>query len=103
MRLSSRSLRATRVKRALEGLMQRYGPKVYLDVDDIYVIDKYNRVVAVTYLRYNNTYMLNANKWLADDGYTQIVDYPNKFNLHTWSLYESVDFYNRKPRHLWQG
>lgn len=68
-------------------MIQRYGPKVYLDVDDIYVMDKYNRVVAVTYARYNSTHLLNINKWLVDNGYAQIADYPNEFNPYSWSLY----------------
>ena len=66
--------------------------KVYLDVDDIYVMDKYNRVVAVTYIRYNSTHLLNVNKWLIDNGYAVISDYYNEFSPYTWRLYEYYRF-----------
>ena len=72
-------------KQALYNLI--YGKTAYLDVDDIYVIDKYNRVIAVTYARINETHLLNVNKWLVDNGYAVISDYPNEFNPYTWTLY----------------
>jgi len=72
-------------KQALYNLI--YGKTVHLDVDDIYVIDKYNRVIAVTYVRFNETHLLNVNKWLIDDGYAVISDYPNEFDPYTWQLY----------------
>lgn len=74
-------------KRALEHLIQRYGTEVYLDVDDVYVMDKYNRVVAVVYTRYNDTHLLNVNEWLVENSYVQIVDYSNEFDPYSWSLY----------------
>ena len=61
--------------------------KVYLDVDDLYVIDRYNRLVAVVYLEYNSTHFLNVNKWLLVSGYAKVSDYPNEFNPSEWSLY----------------
>ena len=70
---------------ALERLI--LGKTVYLDVDDLYVIDRYNRVVAVAYLRYNDTHLLNVNKWLVDNGYARIVDHPNEFKPSAWTLY----------------
>jgi endonuclease YncB( thermonuclease family) len=70
---------------ALERLI--LGKTVYLDVDDLYIIDKYNRVVAVAYIRYNDTHLLNVNKWLVDNGYARVVDYPNEFKPLTWTLY----------------
>jgi len=74
-------------KQALTNLVSRYGPKVYLDVDDWYVMDRYNRVVAVAYLRYNKTHLLNVNKWLLNNGYAEIMDYRNEFDPYTWALY----------------
>ncbi len=62
--------------------------KVYLDIDDIYVMDKYYRVVAVVYIRYNVTHLLNVNKRLIDNSYADISDYYNEFNPYTWKLYE---------------
>ncbi len=63
------------------------GKTIYLDVDDLYIMDRYNRVVAVAYIRYNDTHMLNINKWLVDSGHAVIVDYPNEFNPLAWTLY----------------
>jgi endonuclease YncB( thermonuclease family) len=63
------------------------GKTVYLDVDDLYVIDRYNRVVAIAYIRYNDTHLLNVNKWLVDNGYARVVDYPNEFKPSAWTLY----------------
>ena len=45
-------------KKALTGLVLY--KRVYLDVDDRYVMDRYNRVVAVAYVRYNETHLLNV-------------------------------------------
>jgi predicted AlkP superfamily phosphohydrolase/phosphomutase len=56
-------------------------------VDDLYVIDRYNRVVAIAYIRYNDTHLLNVNKWLVDNGYARVVDYPNEFKPSAWTLY----------------
>lgn len=74
-------------KQALSNLVSRYGSRVYLDVDDIYIMDRYNRIVAVAYLRYNKTHIINVNRWLIDNGYATIADYPNEFNPYTWTLY----------------
>jgi len=79
-------------KQALQNLVSTYGSKVYLDVDDLYVMDKYNRIVAVAYLRYNSTHVLNVNKWLLDNGYAVIDNYPNEFSPYTWSLFEYLPY-----------
>jgi endonuclease YncB( thermonuclease family) len=70
---------------ALERLI--LGKTIYLDVDDLYIIDRYNRVVAIAYIRYNDTHLLNVNKWLVDNGYARIADYPNEFKPSAWTLY----------------
>jgi len=72
-------------KNALTSLI--LNKKVYLDVDDLYVMDKYNRLVCVVYVDYNSTHVLNVNKWLIENGYAQITDYSNEFNPNTWTLY----------------
>ena len=72
-------------KNALANLV--LNKKVYLDVDDIYVKDKYNRIICVVYVRENEDYLLNVNKWLVDNGYVVITDYPNEFDPYTWSLH----------------
>ncbi|ADM27658.1 nuclease (SNase domain protein) [Ignisphaera aggregans DSM 17230] len=79
-------------KQALQNLVSIYGSRVYLDVDNTYVIDKYNRVVAVAYLRYNSTHVLNVNKWLVDKGCTAIKDYHNEFDPYSWNLFEYLPY-----------
>ncbi len=69
----------------LYGLVQ--GRIVYLDIDDLYVYDRYGRIVAVVYLPVNNTTLLNVNLYLVVKGYAEITDYPNEFNPTTWRLY----------------
>jgi len=64
--------------------------RVYLDVDDLYVMDKYNRLVAVVYVEYNSTHLMNVNKWLLVNGYAKLFDHPNEFNPSDWSLYVKV-------------
>ena len=61
--------------------------KVYLDVDDLYIMDRYNRLVCVVFIDYNSTHVLNVNKWLIENGYAQITDYKNEFDPSTWTLY----------------
>lgn len=61
--------------------------RVYLDVDDLYVMDRYNRLVAVAYVEYNSTHLLNVNRWLLVNGFAKIADYPNEFNPRDWGLY----------------
>lgn len=74
-------------KKALAGLIEEYGPLVYLDVDDVHVMDRYYRIVAVVYLRVNETHLLNVNKWIVENGYAEIWDYVNEFNPNAWELY----------------
>jgi hypothetical protein len=63
------------------------GKYVYLDIDDLYIYDRYGRVVAIVYLPINTTHLLNINLWLVQKGYTRAIDYPNEFNPSTWKLY----------------
>lgn len=74
-------------KNALMGLIEGYGPGIYLDVDDLYVTDRYRRVVAVAYLRFNETHLLNVNKWLVENGFVEVSDYLNEFDPSAWELY----------------
>jgi endonuclease YncB( thermonuclease family) len=61
--------------------------RVYLDVDDVEVMDRYYRLVCVVYLRYNSTHLLNVNKWLLENRYAEVMDYPNEFSPGTWALH----------------
>jgi len=67
-----------------------YGKMVILDIDDVYVYDKYGRVVAVVYLPVNATTLMNVNYWLVLNGYARITNYRNEFNPYTWTLYERI-------------
>jgi micrococcal nuclease len=75
-----------RARSALESLIQ--GRTVMLDVDDADVFDKYGRIIAVAYIDYNETHILNINKWLVEEGHARVWDHPNEFNPGTWGLYK---------------
>jgi micrococcal nuclease len=75
-----------RARRALESLIQ--GRTVMLDVDSVDVFDRYGRIIAVAYIEYNETHLLNINKWLVEEGYARVWDHPNEFNPGTWKLYK---------------
>jgi endonuclease YncB( thermonuclease family) len=75
-----------RARRALESLIQ--GRTVMLDVDGVDVFDRYGRIIAVAYIEYNETHLLNINKWLLEEGYAKVWDHPNEFNPGTWKLYK---------------
>ncbi len=75
----------TEATNALKNLV--LNKKVYLDVDDLYVMDSYNRIICLAYVRHNSTHLMNVNHWLVVYGYVKISDYSNEFNPYTWSLY----------------
>ena len=60
---------------------------VFLDVDDVNMDGPYHRLICLVYVRYNETHLLNVNKWLVAHGLADIVDYPNEFDPTTWTLY----------------
>ncbi len=61
-------------------------PILYIDVDDVYVYDKYGRVVGIVLAPYNETHLLNVNEWLLEQGLAEPRDYPNEFRPG-WPLY----------------
>lgn len=61
--------------------------QVFLDVDDIGVMDVYQRLVCVVYVRHNLTHLLNVNQALLEEGHANVSDYPNEFSPEVWSLY----------------
>ena len=61
-----------------------YGKKIYLDIDDIHITGKYDRIVAVVYVPYNETHYVNLNQLLLKEGYAEARDYPNEFNPDEW-------------------
>ena len=60
---------------------------VYLDIDDVYGTDTYDRWVAVVYVRHNNTHLLNVNEALLEAHLAVVDDFPNEFDPSTWTLY----------------
>ena len=73
-------------KEALSNLL--YNVKVYLDVDDKYVMDRYNRLVCIVYVRVDEDKLMNVNKWMLENNYVSLVDFDNEFDPSQWSLYE---------------
>lgn len=75
-------------RKALLELVETYGGAVCLDVDNVRTLDPYGRVIAVVYLRINETHYLNLNKWLLVNNYAELRDFAdNEFNPTTWELY----------------
>lgn len=81
---------------ALIGLLAQYNNIVYLDIANYSIsqgcssglVDGYGRIIAVAYVRVNDTHLLNVNKWLIDNNYASIVDFTNDdFDPSKWSLY----------------
>jgi len=79
-------------KNALTSLI--LGKEIYLNVDDEHVMDGYNRLVGVAYIKEAGGYLLNVNKWLVENGYAAVNDYDNEFTPSTWRLYE---YYPKDP------
>ncbi|MEM1943776.1 MAG: thermonuclease family protein [Candidatus Caldarchaeum sp.] len=75
----------TEATNALRMLVE--GKTVYLDVDDLLVMDSYNRLVAVVYVDHNSTHVLNVNLWLVVNNHAVLYDFRNEFNPASWSLY----------------
>lgn len=75
-------------RRALAEIVEAHGGVVCLDVDNLRTLDPYGRVIAVVYLRVNETHYLNLNKWLLVNNYAEVRDFAdNEFNPVTWRLY----------------
>lgn len=73
-------------KDALSNLL--YNMRVYLDVDDKYVMDRYNRLICVVYVKVDEERLMNVNKWMLEKNYVTLVDFDNEFDPSQWSLYE---------------
>lgn len=77
-------------KEALDSLLARYNYTIYLDIDKKSGIDRYGRIVAVVYVKYNETHLMNVNLWLVENGYAEIIDYPNSFDPKEWRLFVEI-------------
>ncbi len=64
-----------------------FGKQVYLDVDDVYGTDRYDRWVCVVYVRHNATELINVNEALLERGLVVVKDFDNEFDPTTWTLY----------------
>lgn len=84
-------------KNALKSLLAQYAGVVYLDIDKARGVDDYDRVIAVVYVRVNETTLLNINKWMVDNGYATINDYAdNDFDPSQWTLHINYNVANEK-------
>jgi len=72
---------------ALIDVIARYGNYVCMDIDDLYIYDPYDRLVAVLFVPVNETHLLNINLYMVLNGYAVIKDYRNEFDPTKWSLY----------------
>lgn len=68
-----------------------YDKTIYLDIDDVYRTDPYDRLVCVVYVRHNSTHYTNVNKALLTEGVAVITNYDNEFNPYSWTLYVDED------------
>lgn len=69
-------------KKGLEKILSK-ASNLYLDIDDIYVTDRYGRLVAVLYAEIDGK-LLNVNAYLVEKGYADIWDHRNEFNPSEW-------------------
>lgn len=63
---------------------------LYLDIDDKYTYDKYERIVAIIYIK-DGDELININKLLFDEGYASVIDYDNEFNPSSWKIKEEYE------------
>ncbi|MDW8359664.1 MAG: thermonuclease family protein [Candidatus Caldarchaeum sp.] len=75
----------TEATNALRMLVE--GKTVYLDVDNLNVMDAYSRLVSVVYVDYNATHVVNVNLWMVLNRHAAVSDFRNEFNPAEWSLY----------------
>jgi len=80
----------------LTNLLAQYGGVVYLDIDKSSGVDDYGRIIAVVYIRVDESTLLNVNKWLVDNGYAVVDDKDNDFDPSKWSLYINYNVVNEK-------
>lgn len=66
------------------------GEIVYLDIDDIFETDIYDRYVCVVYVEYGTGYT-NVNNVLLTNGYAELSDYNNEFDPSVWGTPSNLD------------
>lgn len=60
---------------------------VYLDVDDVYVFDRYGRIVAVVLAPYNDSHLVNVNLMLVYRGLAEVWEHDNEWIISETPLY----------------
>jgi endonuclease YncB( thermonuclease family) len=73
---------------------------VYLDIDDVYRTDPYDRLVCVVYVDVDSSHVMNVNKALLEEGVAVVDDYNNEFDPDRWSLYCSNEIIPELPSFL---
>lgn len=94
----------TGARDALIELLAQHNNTVYLDIANYSLnqgcssghVDDYGRIVAVIYVRIDETTLLNVNKWLIENNHANVVNYPDDFDPNKWSLYVSYHVQNEK-------
>lgn len=77
-----------RAKIALSLLLKDRGNRILLDIDDVCVVDRYNRLISLIYVNHNETHELNINMWLVANNHAEIKDFlDNEFDPGSWTLY----------------
>ena len=60
---------------------------VYLDIDDVYVFDRYGRIVAVVLAPYNGSHLVNVNLMLVYRGLAEVWEHDNEWVISETPLY----------------
>ncbi|MEB3787217.1 MAG: thermonuclease family protein, partial [Desulfurococcales archaeon] len=68
---------AVKATSMLSSLLQN--ETVYLDIDDMYVFDRYGRIVAVALVPYNGTHLVNVNLLLVSRGLAEVWEHDNEW------------------------
>ncbi|MEB3787224.1 MAG: hypothetical protein GSR78_00550, partial [Desulfurococcales archaeon] len=59
----------------------------YLDIDDVYVFDRYGRIIAVVLAPYNSSHLVNVNLMLVSRGLAEVWEHDNEWVISETPLY----------------
>ena len=66
------------------------GETVYLDTDQLTGRGPYGRLIAVVYVAFNETHLVNVNYLMWVLGYAEVSDYTNnEFDPYSWTMFET--------------
>ena len=86
--------------RTLEGYLKTLiGERLLLDIDDVSPYDTAdNALYVVAYMRYNDTHIINLNKYLVDEKYALLKTLTStEHDPSTWSLYVPYSVKHERP------